>query len=208
MFYYLLYGDKSKATNLPGCNEPFTLKRYKEEIDKAYTRITLYLCPCSDHITSVWNDFDCDCDTDGSGTCELQPQQPTLAIEPEPTLAIEPEPTLAIEPEQPPTTIESQCPICFVRFPIQQIEEHADNCSEWLVESEEPVELIESSGSDVEELKEPEPDVSQHKRLLKEQIVRCAKDLSTEVKRVLCEENLFGKTLRMPGKAKSSHFPI
>jgi uncharacterized OB-fold protein len=88
MFYYLLYGDKSKATNLPGCNEPFTLKRYKEEIDKAYTRITLYLCPCSDHITSVWNDFDCDCDTDGSGTCELQPQQPTLAIEPEPTLAI------------------------------------------------------------------------------------------------------------------------
>jgi hypothetical protein len=115
---------------------------------------------------------------------------------------------LAIEPEQPPTTIEYQCPICFVRFPIQQIEEHADNCSEWLAESEEPVELIESSGSDVEELKEPEPDVSQHKRLLKEQIVRCAKDLSTEVKRVLCEENLFGKTLRMPGKAKSSHFPI
>ena len=64
--YYLLYGDKSRATSLPGCNEPFTLKRYKEEIDKPYTRITLYLCSSLDHCDSIWNDFDHDYDTEGS----------------------------------------------------------------------------------------------------------------------------------------------
>ena len=81
--YYLLFSDKSKATTLPGCNEAFTLKRYKEEIDKPYTRITLYLCPSSDHFTSIWNDLDRKYDTEGSysdtnqeiaeTSCKIQP---------------------------------------------------------------------------------------------------------------------------------------
>ena len=29
--YYILYGDKSRATYLPGCNEPFTLKGIKKK---------------------------------------------------------------------------------------------------------------------------------------------------------------------------------
>ena len=36
-FYYLLYSDKKKADTLPGCSEAFTLKRYKDEIDKPYS---------------------------------------------------------------------------------------------------------------------------------------------------------------------------
>ena len=73
------------------------------------------------------------------------------------------QPTLAIEPQQHLTAVDSQCPIYFARFPRHEIEEHADNCSLWLMESEEPAELIESGRSDVEELNGPEPDVSQHK---------------------------------------------
>ena len=30
------------------------------------------------------------------------------------------------KPQEPQTLRESQCPICFLRFPIQQIEEHVD----------------------------------------------------------------------------------
>ena len=43
-FYQLLYADKNKVSTLPGSDEPFTLKRYKEEIDKPYSRITVYVC--------------------------------------------------------------------------------------------------------------------------------------------------------------------
>jgi hypothetical protein len=63
MFYYLLYGDKKKADKLPGCDEAFSLKRYKEEIDKPYSRITLFLCSCADYMASIFNDlFDSDSD--------------------------------------------------------------------------------------------------------------------------------------------------
>ena len=40
-FYQLLYADKNKVSTLAGSDEPFTIKRYKEEIDKPYSRITL-----------------------------------------------------------------------------------------------------------------------------------------------------------------------
>ena len=58
--YQLLYADKSIVSSLPGSDEPFTLKRYKEEIDKPYSRITFYLCPSSDYFDSVMADFELD----------------------------------------------------------------------------------------------------------------------------------------------------
>ena len=78
--YDIFYGDKSRATYLPGCNEPFTLKRYKKEIDKPYMRITLRLS--SDHFTSIWNNFDHDYDTEescsdtnsGADMCRFYPE--------------------------------------------------------------------------------------------------------------------------------------
>ena len=39
-FYQLLYADKNKVSTLAGSDEPTTLKRYKEEIDKPYSTIT------------------------------------------------------------------------------------------------------------------------------------------------------------------------
>ena len=63
-FYQLLYADKNKVSTLPDSDEPFTLKRYKEEIDKPYSRITFYLCSSSDYFDSVLGDFDLDSDSD------------------------------------------------------------------------------------------------------------------------------------------------
>lgn len=110
------------------------------------------------------------------------------------------QPTLVIELEQSPTSIEYQCPICFVQFPIHQIEEHADNCSSWLVESEETGELTESSGPDVEQWKVP--DDSQCKSLLKEQIVKCAEGLPAEVKRVTVRRKFLWEDFRNARKSK------
>ena len=218
--YYILYGDKSRATYLPGCNEPFTLKRYKEEIDKPYTRMTLYLCLSSDHFTSIWNDFDHDYDTEGSCSdtneeiadtfSEVQPINPeerrkNKGTKPQSSLLLvdkSEQPTLAIEPQQHLTAVDSQCPICFARFPIHEIEEHADNCSLWLMESEEPAELIESGRSDVEELNDPEPDVSQHKTFLKEQILKCNESLSTELKRVTVQRRFIWEDFKSARKSK------
>ena len=43
--YKLCYPDGSEVVNLPGSDEPFTLEKYKDDLGKAYSRITLLLCP-------------------------------------------------------------------------------------------------------------------------------------------------------------------
>ena len=42
--YSLVLMSGQEANFIPGTNEPFTLKRYKEEVGKDYKRIVLYLC--------------------------------------------------------------------------------------------------------------------------------------------------------------------
>lgn len=46
--YILCYEDGQRANFLPGSNEKFSLKRYREEKGQDYNRITLYLCSKSD----------------------------------------------------------------------------------------------------------------------------------------------------------------
>ena len=41
--YRLMYPTGNQVLNLPGTEELFSLQRYKEEIDKPYSRITLFL---------------------------------------------------------------------------------------------------------------------------------------------------------------------
>ena len=62
VFYRLLYGDKHVVCSLHGSVEPFTLKRHKEEIDKPYSRITLYLCSSSDYSDSIFLELSSDSD--------------------------------------------------------------------------------------------------------------------------------------------------
>ena len=46
--YKLCFPDGSEVSTLPGTKEPFTLEKYKEDLGKTYTRITLFLCPLED----------------------------------------------------------------------------------------------------------------------------------------------------------------
>ena len=48
--YHLLYEDGTKALFLPAPKkEPFSLKRYQEEIGKDYKRITMFICSVYDY---------------------------------------------------------------------------------------------------------------------------------------------------------------
>lgn len=55
--YYLLYPDKTRVGKLPGCEEDFTLQRYKQELGKPYERITLYLCKVTDFYGNMTNEL-------------------------------------------------------------------------------------------------------------------------------------------------------
>ena len=46
--YKLCFPAGSEVSTLPGTKEPFTLGKYKEDLGKTYTRITLFLCPLED----------------------------------------------------------------------------------------------------------------------------------------------------------------
>ena len=51
--YRLLSPDKSEVKTLPGSDEEIVLKRYRERIDKAYERITFYLCSIDDYLDNI-----------------------------------------------------------------------------------------------------------------------------------------------------------
>ena len=38
------YPDGSEVINIPGTDEPFSLAKYKEDLGKGYTQISLFLC--------------------------------------------------------------------------------------------------------------------------------------------------------------------
>ena len=50
--FTLLYPDRTEVRTVPGSVEPFTLQRYKEELGKAYGRLTLYLCKIDEFVDS------------------------------------------------------------------------------------------------------------------------------------------------------------
>ena len=50
--YMLTYESGKEVLFLPGTYDPFVLHKYKEEIDKDYKRIVLYLCTRADHMIS------------------------------------------------------------------------------------------------------------------------------------------------------------
>jgi hypothetical protein len=48
--YVLLYPDNTEVINLPGSDKPFVLKDYRDEVDKSYSRLTLYIAVQSDFV--------------------------------------------------------------------------------------------------------------------------------------------------------------
>ena len=241
-FYQLLYADKNKVNTLPGSDEPFTLKRYKEEIDKPYSRITLYLCSSSDYFDSVLGNFDLDSDSDepSEKTPEFPPIQSnsngnnnsvenqaqtnfvqSSTTSPSPNQeqrehrmawsvvqeqsdlfekdllcpVFETKPATSLTTEASVQNKEEQqerlmsCPICFSLHPVEQIKEHADNCSMWLLDDT----------NDQCDIPDPSPTLScnaepataqaltgyEQKKVLREQIAALSGQLlSTDVKRI------------------------
>ncbi len=224
--YYLLFGDKTRVENLPGSNEPFVLKKYTEEIDKAYSRITLYLCLRSDYMHIMWSDFDLDISDneecvphhDSSKSLITSYTLPVSAAQDHasqtelktvPCISLD-EPDVINEPVS--VAKKSQCPICFKRFPVQSIEDHAANCSLWLEECDQLPELYDNEEMvtvDDGSVADCNIGHSSHKAVLQEQIKECAKALSADRKRVTVRRKFLWDDFKAALKKKrSNHFLI
>ena len=85
--YILAYKDGSEVVNVPGTEEPFSLKRYKDESGFNYARITLYLQPTRvtfSEVLSVLGD-----DIDGSGPDPFESEEDDLPLAPIEPLSFE-----------------------------------------------------------------------------------------------------------------------
>ena len=145
--YRLLYHEKSAVKTLPGSEE----KRYREEIDKSYGRITFYLCSTDDYLDNLLcEDEDEEGLEDPVFVTEIQ-NTPSHDNENSPSLATEVQVTSS-EPQEVESGSErlTSCPICHSLFPVSDIEEHADQCSMWLLDDEEqPCEIYGGTSSEI-----------------------------------------------------------
>ena len=55
--YVLLYPDKNLVYQVPGTTEMFTLAKYKTELDKSFSKLTLSLCKERDFQSSLLTAF-------------------------------------------------------------------------------------------------------------------------------------------------------
>ena len=144
--YSLLYPNYKEVMIIPGTQEPFTLKKYKQEIDKPYSRITFFLCSSSEYMDSVFGGCDNGPDsTDDelpvydtlttASKCNVAPIDLTIASSSASSSVQEKvHVTIDIVPPRNPQPI--QCPLCLESFAAAEIETHADNCSTWLLDED------------------------------------------------------------------------
>lgn len=140
--YTLVFKDGSEVATTPGTSpaEPFTLGRYKEVSGFGYSRITLYLVPVlNKKLSDLKQLLVCDSDTDSqSQSDDNLPSVLTVEEDskdtPGPSGLISCAPP-AIHPsssDMEPCASEVmkvECPLCFLSFPITEVEHHADGCS-------------------------------------------------------------------------------
>ena len=138
--YRLMYPTANQVLHLPGTEELFSLQRYKEEIDKPYSRITLFLCSSTDFMENLMNDSSSDDDlvNSSSVSCNETNSSTNTASNSAPLLTIEDGNTTELHADYTPVPPASkgiiQCPICLNNYPFDEIENHADGCSMWLLE--------------------------------------------------------------------------
>ena len=142
--YVLLYPDNTIINKLPGALEDFTLERYKEELGKPYSKISLYICrkECLEKI-----DLESDYDSIGDEVLERSYIAKNSSVQRSTGLSITRpiRPFCTVDDKKPDSVqfislIESDekstpeakatCPMCYRDFPISEIECHADICSE------------------------------------------------------------------------------
>lgn len=113
--YKLAYKDGSEVVNVPGTEEPFSLKRFKEESGFNYARIILYLQPTRvsfSEVLSVLRD-----DNDGSGLDPSESEEDDLPPAPMPI-----EPFSPLSPEEGLAVAMSQNPALEIMPPAQGFE--------------------------------------------------------------------------------------
>ena len=138
------------------------MKKYKQELDKPYSRITFYLCSSEHFFESLLED-DSDDDEIVRGTSMIVSDSLTQS---EDLALVTPGPQTADENRldvqntsseiftgnsaiSTPSTSKRlsmvQCPVCFNQYSFEDIERHADSCSMWLVEDDQlPADEFES----------------------------------------------------------------
>ena len=154
--YVLLYPDCTQVINLPGTNEPFDLKKYREDIGKSYQRITLFIAKKTDKIFAELNTIYSDNSEDDSdaelslginssteSTVQSDNQTVSTPIDCKPVdLVVIDGPSCSdsLPSQSLPKDTDSQsgqeqltarmveCPHCFQLFPIENIADHADLC--------------------------------------------------------------------------------
>jgi hypothetical protein len=161
--YKLLYGNIAQvqaAKTIPGSEEPFSLKRYKEEIGKPYSKISFYICPLTDYLEDFINSSSSSdeqmCDNSASGGTQEQNQSNSVeeltVISPDPnqeqnqSSSVEELTVISPDPTQSQT---AQCPFCLNHFSVQEVQHHVEECSEWLLN--EDYEVLEVKNSDNEQ---------------------------------------------------------
>lgn len=131
--YRLLYPTMNQVVNLPGTEEPFTLQRYKQEIDKPYCRITFFLCSSTDYFENLMNDT-CDDDEDLPSVSTLRKPNSSADASSRSVPILSEEDTRENCTSSPSTSSGTiQCPICLDKYALGEIESHADSCSMWLL---------------------------------------------------------------------------
>ena len=107
--YVLLYPDNTIIDKLPGALEDFTLERYKEELGKPYSKISLYICrkECFEKI-----DLESDCDSIGDEVLERSQIAKNSSVQRSTELSI-------TRPIRPFCTVDEKKPdsICASHFP-------------------------------------------------------------------------------------------
>ena len=181
--YRLLYGNIARvqeANTIPGSEEPFSLRRYKEEIGKPYSKISFYICPFTDFLGDLANSssssdeemsnkpfkIDPESSRNESTTASDYTKEENQSSSVEELTIISPDPTHS-------QTV--QCPICLDNFNVEEVQHHAEECSAWLLNEDDDTEVKDFYNEHAVAEKEDQMKISdmgknQVKKMLKEEV--------------------------------------
>ena len=160
--YTLLYPDGTEVKTLPGSSDCFILHKYKDELGKSYSRVTLYIATKSDVSDALFSELEEKCTAselssdDESSALVKELLVPTFLPKPqtsEPGIkevdSKEEESFVSKEDESDAYSAENthqrevECPTCSRFFPLNEIADHADLCADvWVGTVEDEAVLI------------------------------------------------------------------
>ena len=150
--YTLLYPDGTEVKTLPGSSDCFVIYKYKDEIGKSYSRVTLYIATKSDVSDALFSELEEKCTAsefssdDESRTLVKELLVPTFLPKPqisEPNIkevdskeeesSVSKEEESVAYPAENTHQREEECPTCSRFFPLNEISDHAGLCADvWI----------------------------------------------------------------------------